>query len=217
MPERVHPDLKGINFSAPLLTSEEKEDIKENVVARTITSLDVTNTSKVSQAVVASLSSNDTPLINFSEVSLETQESSFQEFSGDPKNFNVSDNTEISLGSEVQDKDDNATEELVDLSVEFGHDFLSPLDDTIEIKSFIHPDLEGIDFSVQPTIQSENEFEEHSLFASVATNDNICVDMPCLYKYYQCEQDVEINPRLCDVDTDHQTIVGFFFYFLFFI
>ena len=146
MAERVHPDLKRINFSAPLFTSEYKEDIKEKVVVKTVTNLDVTNTSKVSQVAVESLSSNDTPLINFSGVGLKTQESSFQEFSGDPKNFNVSDNTEIPLGSEVQDEGDNATEELVDLSIEFGHDFVSRSDDTIEIKSFIHPDLEGIDF-----------------------------------------------------------------------
>ncbi|XP_078361043.1 uncharacterized protein LOC144645364 [Oculina patagonica] len=207
MAEHVHPDLRGIIFSAPLLTSEDKEDNTEKVVKKEIENFSVTNTSKDSQVVIASLSSNDAPLINFSEVSLETQESLFQEFSGDPKNLNVSDNSEIPLGSEVQDKDDNATEELVDLSIEFGHDFFSRSNDTFEIKNFIHPDLEDIDFSVQPTIQRENDFEEDSLFASVAINDNIFMDMPCLRKYYQCEQDVEINPRLCDVDTDHQTIV----------
>ena len=88
-----------------------------------------------------------------------------------------------------------------------GTVFFSWSDDTIEIKSFFHPDLEGLDLSVQPTIQSENDFEEDSLFVSVATNDDICIDMSCLCKYYQCEQDVEINPRLCNVDTDHQTVV----------
>ena len=66
---------------------------------------------------------------------------------------------------------------------------------------------EGIDFSVQPTIQNENECEEDSHFASVVINDNICMDMPCVFKYYQCEQDNMINPRLCNVDTDHHTIV----------
>ena len=60
VPERVHPDLNGISFSAPLFTSEDKEDIKEKVVVKTITNLDVTNTSKVSQVAVESLSSNDT-------------------------------------------------------------------------------------------------------------------------------------------------------------
>ena len=32
--ERVHPDLRGISFSAPLLASEDKEDIKEKAVAK---------------------------------------------------------------------------------------------------------------------------------------------------------------------------------------
>ena len=142
MPERVHrPDLKEINFSAPLFTREDKEDIKEKVVVKRITNLDITNTSKLSQVAIANLSSNDTPLISSSEVSLERQESSFQEFSGDPKNLMFQTITEIPLGSEVQDEDDNATEELVDLSIEFAHD--SRL-----IKSFIHPDLEGIAYSV---------------------------------------------------------------------
>ena len=47
----VHPDLRGISFSAPSFTSEDKEDINEKVVANKFTNLDVTNTSKVSQVV----------------------------------------------------------------------------------------------------------------------------------------------------------------------
>ena len=56
MPERVHPDLRGISFSAPSLTSEDKEDINEKVVAKKFTNLDVTNTSKVSQVVQVMIS-----------------------------------------------------------------------------------------------------------------------------------------------------------------
>ncbi len=89
MAEHVHPDIRGISFSAPLLTSEDKEDYTEKVVKKEIENFSVTNTSEDSQVVIASLSSYDAPLINFSEVILETQESSFQEFLGDPKNFNV--------------------------------------------------------------------------------------------------------------------------------
>lgn len=192
--EHVHPVLRGIIFSAPLLMSEDKEDNTEKVVKKEIENFSGTNTPKDSQVVIASLSSNDTPMINFSEVSLETQESSFQEFSGDPKNFNVWDISKKPLGSEVQDKDDNATEEFVDLSIGYGHDFFPPSKDTVESKCFIYPDLEDIDFSVQPTIPSENDFEEDSLFSSVAINENICMDMPCLCKYFQL---IPIIERLC--------------------
>ena len=86
--------------------SNEVEDIIEPVFEY----LSVTNASKDFQVVIASLSSYDAPLINFTDVSLKTQESSFQEFSGNLNNLKVSEEMVIPLGSDitqVEDKNDN--------------------------------------------------------------------------------------------------------------
>lgn len=68
MVERVYPDIKGIDFSVEVFSNEDDEDIIEN--EDKIENSSVTKIFKDCPVAIASLSSYDAPLINFTHVSL---------------------------------------------------------------------------------------------------------------------------------------------------
>ena len=139
--ERVHPDLCGIDFSAPQ-NKVNMEIIEENVVKMSNSNI-----------VFASLTTVDSPLINFDDICVSTQEASFSVFRGDQ---NFSNDIVLPLRSVGQ------SEENREESSNF-HEILEPLvdllfDDTSvseritkveNITRSIHPDLDGIDFQNQ--------------------------------------------------------------------
>lgn len=157
-------DLQGIDFGYqtqyPLLytateaITDQIDDNKSNS--------SIQKSSKDSQIFIASLISDDAPLINFSdEVSIQTQEASFQEFQGDQKSLL---DIVIPLGSDTEEyKDKNDFFEivgpLVDLSSDADNSVLSPSGETnISVTKIclVHPDLVGIDFSKIDTVSLDS-------------------------------------------------------------
>lgn len=191
--EIVHPDLKGIDFNGPMFMNKDEEVIVEKVVKDNKENSGSPNASKDSQVLIASY---DAQLINFKDESLKTKESSFQEFSGHQNKFleDKEDTVLTQFGSEEK-HDNECIEQLVDLNFDDEDKFCPFSNDIDENTIFIRSDLEDIDFSVQPTLQSDNDSDKDSVCVGVIIHDDIVIHMRAQYAMPSFSP---INPTSCD-------------------
>ena len=127
--------------------------------------------------MIASLTSYDAQLINFKDESSKTKESSFQEFSGHPNKFleDKEDTVLTPFGSDEK-HDNECIEQLMDLNfVDDEDSFFSFPNDIDENAIFSRSDLEDVDFSVQPTLKSENDSDKESVRAGVVIHDDTVI------------------------------------------